>query len=153
MKVNKSIIPSIIYGLLLLILALRGWFTRSMILAFFVNPLILLIAVFWFICTCIVGFITSSLARNKPVMRVLYALATAILIAVAVMISSVSYDTHFYRIFRVNYIFDVIRDYPYWIIVGAHFLMFWLGEEIGNGCRKERDAVNVAKEEKHLDML
>ncbi len=152
MKVNKSITPSIIYGLLLLILALRGWFTRSMILAFFVNPLILLIAVFWFICTCIIGFISSSLAHNKPVMRVLYALTTAILIAVAVMISSVSYDTHFYRIFRVNYIFDVIRDYPYWMIAGAHFLMFWLGEEIGTGCRKERDAVNVAKEENHLEI-
>ena len=153
MKVNKSIIPPIIYGLLLLILALQGWFTKSMILAFFVNPLILLMAVFWFICTCIVGFISSSLAHNKPVMRVLYALAIAILIAVAVMISSVSYDTHFYRIFRVNYIFDVIRDYPYWMIAGAHFLMFWLGEEVGNGCRKERDVANASIKEKHMDML
>ncbi|WP_022756938.1 hypothetical protein [Butyrivibrio fibrisolvens] len=152
MKVNKSIIPSIIYSLLLLILALQGWFTRSMILAFFVNPLILLIAVFWFICTCIVGFIASSLAHNKPGMRVLYALTTAVLVAVAVMISSVSYDTHFYRIFRVNYIFDVIRDYPYWMIVGAHFLMFWLGEEIGNGCGKERDAANAAKKEIHFEI-
>ncbi|WP_027216490.1 hypothetical protein [Butyrivibrio fibrisolvens] len=149
---NKSIMPSMVYGLLLMILALRGWFTRSMILAFFVNPLILLIAVFWLICTSIVGFITSSLAQNKPVTRALYALATAVIIAVAVIISSVSYDTHFYRIFHASYIVDVLRDYLYWIIIGAHFLMFWLGEEIGNGCRKERDAVNAAKEENHLEI-
>ncbi len=142
---NKSIIPSIIYGILLMILALRGWFTSSMILAFFVNPLLLLIAVFWFICTCVIGFITSSLAYNKLTRRMLYALVTALLIALAVMISSVSYDTHFYRIFRMSYIYEVLGDYPYWIIIGAHFLMFWLGEEIGNGCKKERDAANTAE--------
>ncbi len=61
--------------------------------------------------------------------------------------ADILYDTHFYIIFRVNYIFDVIRDYPYWMIAGAHFLMFWLGEEIGNGCRKERDAVNAWTDE------
>ena len=149
---NKSIIPSIIYSLLLMILALRGWFTRSMILALFVNPLILLFAVFWFICTCIVGFIASSLTQNKLVTRVMYALATAVMIAMAVMISSALYDTHFYRIFHASYIIYVLRDYFYWLIIGAHFLMFWLGEEIGNGCRKERDAVNVAKEENHLEI-
>ena len=46
----------------------------------------------------------------QRMMRVLYAFAAAILIAVAAMISSISYDTHFFRIIRVNYIFDVIRD-------------------------------------------
>ncbi len=30
--------------------------------------------------------------------------------------------------------------------------MFGLGEEIGNGCRKERDTVNAAKEENHLEI-
>lgn len=138
MKVN--FFPLLIYVIVLItIVYLTGVSPEPLFIMF---PIGIFASACWFIIPFFIGMLTARLSRYKLWMRAIYALIASFTINLVLPFSTRRYLLYqrFDTYVSIRGFFRILQDGKriYLICILIIFLVFWAGEEIAYGCKKEQ---------------
>ncbi len=147
MKIN--ILPLSLYVIALItIVYLTGISPEPLLIVF---PIRIFATACWFIIPFFIGMLTARFSEYKLLVRALYALIASIVINFVLPFSTRRYLLYqrFDYYVSLRGFFSILRNgqKTYLICFLIVFLVFWAGEEVAYGCKKERAALKESNEQ------
>ncbi|MCR5775176.1 MAG: hypothetical protein K6G42_08855 [Lachnospiraceae bacterium] len=141
----KSIFPLIIYLAGLIALVYITGISEELLLVF---PLSVLLIVLWFILPLFIAVITALLSEYNLRWRVLYAAIASLAINFVLPLAKRRILIHegFYHYESLRGFWSILQDKLYLGSFLIMFFVFWAGEEIVCGCKKELEKTKGIQE-------
>ena len=142
-----NIIPLIVYLIVLILLVYLTGISQEILLLF---PLNIIIVAVWFMIPFFIGMLTARLSESGIYWRVLFATLASLAINFMLPFSFRRIWIHggFYNYVSLRGFISIIWNDRHMLAMSfiIMFFVIWAGEEIANGCKKERNAARDSKD-------